>query len=80
MTTWLPDLGRFSGPRYRAIADALAADIAANRLPPGTRLPTHAASAAECAPAQMAAVSQATSPCSVETARSSPSSDSLRNA
>src|SRR5688572_27668148 len=41
MTNWLPDLGKFSGPRYRAIADALAADITANRLPPGSRLPTH---------------------------------------
>ena len=42
MTNWLPDLANFPGPRYRAIADALAADIASNRLPVGTRLPTHA--------------------------------------
>lgn len=41
MTTWLPDLDRYPGPRYRAIADALAADIAAGRLPVGERLPTH---------------------------------------
>ncbi len=38
---WLPDLSQFRGPRYKAIADALAADIEQNRLPSGTRLPTH---------------------------------------
>lgn len=38
---WLPDLSRFRGPRYKAIADALAEDIEQNRLPSGTRLPTH---------------------------------------
>ena len=41
MTTWLPDLDSYPGPRYRAIADALAADIAAGRLAVGERLPTH---------------------------------------
>src|SRR5258708_31519874 len=41
MTNWLPDLDRFAGPRYRAIAEALAADIREGRLTPGTRLPTH---------------------------------------
>src|SRR5216684_9066779 len=41
MTNWLPDLSRFSGPRYRAIAEALSADIRDGRLTPGTRLPTH---------------------------------------
>jgi DNA-binding transcriptional MocR family regulator len=41
MTNWLPDLANFPGPRYRAIADALAADISSNRLPVGSRLPTH---------------------------------------
>jgi DNA-binding transcriptional MocR family regulator len=41
MTNWLPDLNRFSGPRYRAIAEALAADIRDGKLTPGTRLPTH---------------------------------------
>jgi DNA-binding transcriptional MocR family regulator len=41
MTSWIPDLNRFSGPRYRAIAEALAADIREGRLTPGTRLPTH---------------------------------------
>src|SRR4051812_31752683 len=41
MTTWLPDLSHLRGPRYRAIADALAADIANGRLSSGARLPTH---------------------------------------
>ncbi|MGE5547502.1 MAG: PLP-dependent aminotransferase family protein [Solirubrobacterales bacterium] len=41
MSNWLPDLSARSGPRYRAIVDALAADMAAGRLIPGTRLPTH---------------------------------------
>lgn len=41
MTTWTPELSSRGGPRYRAIADALAEDIATRKLPPGTRLPTH---------------------------------------
>ncbi|HYH37828.1 MAG TPA: PLP-dependent aminotransferase family protein [Azospirillum sp.] len=41
MTSWTPDLSGRAGPRYRAIADALAEDVASGRLPPGTRLPTH---------------------------------------
>lgn len=41
MTMWTPDLAGRGGPRYRAIADALAEDIATGRLPAGTRLPTH---------------------------------------
>jgi DNA-binding transcriptional MocR family regulator len=41
MTNWLPDLSRFSGPRYRAIAEALVADIRDGSMVPGTRLPTH---------------------------------------
>src|ERR1700731_3403793 len=41
MTNWLPDLERFAGPRYRAIAEALAADIREGWLTPGTPLPTH---------------------------------------
>lgn len=41
MTKWMPDLAHLSGPRYVAIADALAADISSGRLKPGTRLPTH---------------------------------------
>jgi DNA-binding transcriptional MocR family regulator len=38
---WTPDLGRRRGPRYLAIAEALAEDAASGRLRPGTRLPTH---------------------------------------
>lgn len=41
MTKWLPDLEDLAGPRYVAIADALAADISTGRLTPGSRLPTH---------------------------------------
>src|SRR5262245_61654262 len=41
MTMWEPDLARRKGPRYLAIADALAADIGSGRLAPGARLPTH---------------------------------------
>ncbi len=41
MTSWTPDLSSFAGPRYRAIADALAADMQTGRLKPGARLPTH---------------------------------------
>lgn len=41
MTHWMPVLDGYSGPRYRAIADAIAEDIAAGTLAPGTRLPTH---------------------------------------
>jgi DNA-binding transcriptional MocR family regulator len=41
MTSWSPDLDNRAGPRYRAIADAIAEDIAAGRLSPGTRMPTH---------------------------------------
>jgi len=41
MTNWLPQLEEDSGPRYLAIADALARDITAGRLKAGDRLPTH---------------------------------------
>ncbi len=41
MTNWLPDLSRHHGPRYLAIAAALAEDISAGRLVAGTRVPTH---------------------------------------
>lgn len=41
MTNWIPDLSRRSGPRYLAIASALADDIAGGRLAPGSRVPTH---------------------------------------
>jgi DNA-binding transcriptional MocR family regulator len=38
---WAPEISRRPGPRYVAIAEALADDAAAGRLRPGTRLPTH---------------------------------------
>ncbi len=41
MTIWLPDITSHRGPRYLAIADALATDIRQSRLSPGDRLPTH---------------------------------------
>jgi DNA-binding transcriptional MocR family regulator len=41
MTSWAPNLNQSSGPRYVAIADLLANDIAAGRLKAGDRLPTH---------------------------------------
>src|SRR5258708_38056586 len=41
MTIWQPELDRFPGPRYRAIAEALADDVREGRLKPGDRLPTH---------------------------------------
>jgi DNA-binding transcriptional MocR family regulator len=41
MTTWTPELDRFPGPRYLAIAEALADDVRAGRLPVGAKLPTH---------------------------------------
>ena len=37
---WLPSLHGRSGPRYQAIADAMAADIESGRLTPGQSLPT----------------------------------------
>ena len=41
MTIWTPDLSSLTGPRYLAIAEALAADLAAGQLSPGNQLPTH---------------------------------------
>src|ERR1700731_304575 len=41
MTIWQPDLSGIPGPRYRAIAAALDADVRAGTLAPGARLPTH---------------------------------------
>lgn len=38
---WEPNLSARQGPVYLAIADALAEDVAAGRLAPGERLPTH---------------------------------------
>ncbi len=39
MSIWIPALDNRSGPRYVAIADAMADDITGGRLSPGTRLP-----------------------------------------
>ncbi len=39
MTSWHPSLQQAAGPRYRAIAQAIADDVAQGRLPPGARLP-----------------------------------------
>jgi DNA-binding transcriptional MocR family regulator len=39
MTIWSPQLEPFRGPRYRALVEALAQDVAAGRLVAGTRLP-----------------------------------------
>src|SRR3989475_13170280 len=41
MTLWTPSLTGRSGPRYRAIADALTDDVRGGRLKEGARLPTH---------------------------------------
>src|ERR1700751_5314500 len=40
MTNWTPDLSGRDGPRYRAIAEALAEDVRRGRLAAGTQLPT----------------------------------------
>jgi len=39
MTVWTPDLTKSAKPRYLAIADAIARDIAVGNLAPGDRLP-----------------------------------------
>ena len=41
MTMWRPEIDGLPGPRYKAIADCLAAGIEAGRLQPNDRLPTH---------------------------------------
>lgn len=41
MTIWTPDLAAHPGPRYQALADAIARAIETGELPPGSRLPTH---------------------------------------
>ncbi|MBI1774574.1 MAG: PLP-dependent aminotransferase family protein [Proteobacteria bacterium] len=41
MTSWQPSLSGRPGPRYRAIADALADAVAEGKLQPGDQLPTH---------------------------------------
>ena len=38
---WMPELQGRTGPRYLAVADALADDVARGALAPGSRLPTH---------------------------------------
>lgn len=38
---WIPDLVGRSGPRYRAIAEAFAEDVASGQLVPGDRVPAH---------------------------------------
>jgi DNA-binding transcriptional MocR family regulator len=39
MTMWVPDLETVPGPRYRALVEALARDLAEGRVAPGMRLP-----------------------------------------
>jgi DNA-binding transcriptional MocR family regulator len=41
VTMWLPKVGDKAGPRYLAIAQAIAEDTANGVLKPGSRLPTH---------------------------------------
>ncbi len=41
MTIWQPILGEHSRPRYLAIVETLARDVASGALAPGSRLPTH---------------------------------------
>lgn len=41
MTIWSPDLAHRTGPLAQSIVEALADDMLAGRLQPGTRLPTH---------------------------------------
>lgn len=43
MQTWKPEIGTAAGPKYLAIAEALARDIGAGRLEPGDRLPSQRA-------------------------------------
>ncbi|RMF14250.1 MAG: PLP-dependent aminotransferase family protein [Gammaproteobacteria bacterium] len=41
MSVWIPDISKYSGPRYKAIAAAMADAIRHGDLPVGMRLPTH---------------------------------------
>jgi DNA-binding transcriptional MocR family regulator len=41
MTMWRPEIEQLQGPRYLAIAEALAVDVRGGALNPGDRLPTH---------------------------------------
>src|ERR1700741_4015800 len=43
MTNWIPDLSGRNGPRYRAIAEALADDVRGGGRAGGTQLPTQRA-------------------------------------
>src|SRR5256885_1191321 len=47
MTSWQPRLQGRPGPRYRAIAEALADAVSEGALHPGDRLPTHRELASE---------------------------------
>ena len=39
MTIWIPELAARTGPKYLTVAEAIAEDISAGRLQPGTKLP-----------------------------------------
>lgn len=39
MSIWTPEISTYSGPKYRAIAEGIASDIAEGRLTPGVKLP-----------------------------------------
>lgn len=41
MTYWRPNLSRFSGPKYKALADAIEMAVAEGDLQSGDKLPTH---------------------------------------
>jgi DNA-binding transcriptional MocR family regulator len=41
MTIWTPDISAYDGPKYQALADAIANAITSGELPDGARLPTH---------------------------------------
>ena len=41
LAIYQPDISRRTGPKYRAIAQAIGEDIANGKLAPGMRLPTH---------------------------------------
>lgn len=41
MTIWIPDISSHKGPKYRALADAIAAAVESGELAEGVRLPTH---------------------------------------
>ena len=41
MTIWTPDISGYEGPKYRALADAIADAVSSGKLSEGERLPTH---------------------------------------